>query len=127
MLKQATGRDLELVEMESRSNVPANLPPELDQRIQKLAIAAYQAAGCKDWARIDIRMDKAGNLFVLEANLGPGIASDCIFARMAFAAGWSFDKLVNTILNHAVERYRDAGSERINTYLGSLAAERERA
>jgi len=127
LLKQATGRDLELVEMESRSKVPANLPPELDERIQKLAIAAYQAAGCKDWARIDIRMDKEGNLFVLEANLGPGIASDCIFARMAFAAGWSMDKLVNTILNHAVERYRDAGSERINTYLGSLAAERERA
>ena len=44
-----------------------------------------------------------------------------------FAAGWSFDKLVNTILNHAIERYRDAGSERINTYLSSLAAERERA
>ena len=30
-------------------------------------------------------------------------------------------------INHAIERYRDAGSERINTYLGSLAAERERA
>ena len=127
LLKQATGRDLELVEMESRSNVPANLPPELDQRIQKLAIAAYQAAGCKDWARIDLRMDKAGNLYILEANLGPGIASDCIFARCAFAAGWSMDKLVNTILDHAIERYRDVGSERINTYLGSLAAERERA
>lgn len=127
MLKQATGRDLELVEMESRSNVPANLPPELDQRIQKLAIAAYQAAGCKDWARIDLRMDKDGNLFVLEANLGPGIASDCVFARCAFAAGWTMEKLVNTILNHAIERYRDTGSERINNYLGSLAVERERA
>jgi D-alanine-D-alanine ligase len=113
--------------MESRSNVPANLPSELDQRIQKLAIAAYQAAGCKDWARIDLRMDKAGNLYILEANLGPGIASDCIFARMAFAAGWDMTKLVNTILNHALERYRNAGSERINTYLGSLAAEREHA
>lgn len=127
MLKQATGRDLELVEMESRSNVPANLPQELDQRIQKLAIAAYQAAGCKDWARIDLRMDKDGNLFVLEANLGPGIASDCVFARCAFAAGWTMEKLVNTILNHAIERYRDTGSERINNYLGSLAVERERA
>jgi hypothetical protein len=127
MLKQATGRDLELVEMESRSNVPANLPPELDQRIQKLAIAAYQAAGCKDWARIDLRMDKDGNLFVLEANLGPGIASDCVFARCAFANGWTMEKLVNTILNHAIERYRDTGSERINNYLGSLAIERERA
>lgn len=127
LLKQATGRDLELVEMESRSNVPAHLPQELDERIQKLAIAAYQAAGCKDWARIDLRMDQAGNLYVLECNLGPGIASDCIFARCAFAAGWSFEKLVNTILNHAVERYQAQDSQRVNTYLGSLAVERERA
>lgn len=127
LLKQATGLDLELVQMESVSRVPANLPAELDERLQKLAIAAYQAAGCKDWARVDLRMDSAGKLYILEVNLGPGIASDCVFARMAFAKGWSFADLVNTILNHAVERYRAAGDERINTYLGSLALERERA
>ncbi|MEZ4668602.1 MAG: hypothetical protein R3E39_11880 [Anaerolineae bacterium] len=127
LLKQATGRELELVRMESVSRVPANLPAELDEQVQKLAIAAFQAAGCKDWARVDLRMDEHDKLHVLEVNLGPGIASDCVFARMAFAKGWTFAEMVNTILNHAVERYRAAGDERINTYLGSLAMERERA
>ncbi len=129
MLKTATGRDLELVEMESRSNVPANLPPELDGRITELAIAAYQAVGCKDWARVDLRMDQAGNLVVLEVNLGPGIASDCVFARCAFAAGWTFDQLVNTILNHAVARYPQFNGQaqsQSQSYLGSLALERQR-
>jgi D-alanine-D-alanine ligase len=131
LLKQATGRDLELVEMESRSKVPANLPPELEERIQDLAIAAFTALGCKDWARVDIRMDQDGRLYVLEVNLGPGIASDCVFARCAFAAGWSFERLVNTILKHAVERYPHlSGQLETNVheqnYLGSLALERER-
>lgn len=131
LLKEATGRDLELVEMESRSNVPANLPLELDERIQALAIKAFNALDCRDWARVDIRMDKDGRLYVLEVNLGPGIASDCVFARCAFAAGWTFDKLVNTILNHAIERYphlsgKTEGNIHEQHYLGSLALERER-
>lgn len=130
LLRQATGRDLEQTRMESRSNVPAKLVPELEERIQDTAIAAYHALGCKDWARVDLRMDKAGNLYVLEVNLGPGIASDCVFARCAFAKGWDFKQLVNTILQHAVERHphlsgkpQDDDTKRF--HLGSLAVERE--
>ena len=77
-------------------------------------------------------MDKAGQLYVLEVNLGPGVASDCIFARCAFAAGWSFEQLVNTILNHAVERYPQlSGKKEANGngrfFLGTLAKEKELA
>jgi D-alanine-D-alanine ligase-like ATP-grasp enzyme len=133
LLKQATGRDLEQVRMESRSLVPANLPPELDQRIQGTAIAAFHALSCKDWARVDIRMDEQSNLYVLEVNLEPGIASDCIFARCAFALGWDFNRLVNTILDHAIERYprlsgkTNSARAAQRSHLGSLAVERERA
>lgn len=130
LLKESTGRDLELVEMESRSRVPSGLPVELETRIQQTAIAAFNAIGCKDWARIDLRMDKDGQLYVLEVNLGPGIASDCVFARCGFAAGWTFDQLVNNILNHAVERYPhlngQAEKKPTAAYLGTLAVERER-
>ncbi len=129
LLKESTGRDLELVEMESRSRVPSGVEPELERRIQAAAIAAFNAIGCKDWARVDMRMDKQGNLYVLEVNLGPGIASDCVFARCGFAAGMTFDDLVNTILNHAIERYPhlsgrpDKSPSRF--HLGTLAVERE--
>jgi len=129
LLKESTGRNLELVEMESRSRVPAGLEPELESRIQAIAVAAFNAIGCKDWARVDMRMDKQGNLYVLEVNLGPGIASDCVFARCGFAAGMTFDELVNTILNHAIERYPQLSGRPDQTpsrfHLGTLAVERE--
>ena len=67
MLKQITGQhDMEYVGMESRSVTPADVPPEVAERIQQTAIAAYNAIGCADWARVDMRMDHDGNLYVLE-------------------------------------------------------------
>ncbi len=106
MLKQVTGQhDLEFVEMESRSVAPADVAPELAEHIQQTAIAAYHAVSGQDWARVDIRMDREGNLYVLEVNLEPGIAPDYVFSRMAYAAGWTYTELINRILNHAIDRY----------------------
>lgn len=112
MLKQVTGQaDLEYVGMESKSVAPADVSPELAERIQQTAIAAYNAIGCQDWARVDIRMDKAGNLYILELNLEPGIAPDFVFSKMAYAAGWTYTDLINRILNHAIERYPQLQAE----------------
>jgi hypothetical protein len=67
---------------------------------------------------------------VLEVNLGPGIASDCVFARCSFAAGWTFDQLVNNILNHAIERHPHLNGANVtnvngnSAYLGTLARDR---
>lgn len=113
LLKRATNNpDLQHVKMESYSKAPADLSPEMTQRIQQLAIDAFTAIGCVDWARVDIRMDKAGNPYVLEVNLAPGIASDCVFAMCGFAAGWTYTQLVNNILNHAIDRYAHLKAKR---------------
>lgn len=119
LLRKVTGQDLKLVLMESRSIPPAEVPPDVAEHIRKTAIAAYQAMHCKDWARVDLRMDKAGNLYVLEVNNGPAIASDCVFAICATAAGWSYNQLVNTILNHAIERYPELNGQ-TDPRLGSI-------
>jgi len=69
----------------------------------------------------------SGFMDVLEVNLVPGIASDCVFARCGFAAGWTFDQLVNNILNHAIERHPHLNGANVNNvngnsaYLGTLA------
>jgi D-alanine-D-alanine ligase len=106
MLKDITGQpDMEYVGMESKSLAPADVSPELAARIQRTAIAAYNAIGCQDWARVDLRMDKDENLYVLEVNLEPGIAPDYILPKMADAAGWDYNHLINQILNHALDRY----------------------
>jgi D-alanine-D-alanine ligase len=112
MLKQVTGQhDLEYVGMESRSVAPADVSPEVAERIQQTAIAAYNAVSAQDWARVDMRMDQDGNLYVLEVNLEPGIAPDYVFSRMAYAAGWTYPELINRILNHAIDRYPDLMGE----------------
>jgi|FLYN01.1.fsa_nt_gi D-alanine-D-alanine ligase len=106
MLKVITGQhEMKAIPVESETLAPADIPPDVADRIQKMAIAAYQAIGCLDWARVDLRMDKAGNLYVLEVNLEPGVAPGYAFSKMGFAAGWTYTELINRILNHAIERY----------------------
>jgi D-alanine-D-alanine ligase len=104
-LKQVVGEDITFSPMESQSVAPADLSPDLAARIQGVSVAAYQAVGCRDWARIDLRMDANGTIYILDVNLEPGIAPDYVMYKSAKAAGWTYPQLVNRILQHAVERY----------------------
>jgi D-alanine-D-alanine ligase len=130
MLKDVTGRDLELVEMESYTQIPAEIPPELAARISQLAVDAFRVLECQDWGRVDLRMDHAGNLYLLEMNLEPGIAPDYAFTRCGEAAGMDYVTFVNTILQIAASRYphlsghAPAVNERARQYLGSLARDK---
>lgn len=111
-LKQVKGQELEYIPMESKSVAPADVPLELAHRIEQVAIAAYQVTGCLDWARIDLRMDSDGTIYILDINLEPGIAPDYVVNTSAVAAGWSYDKLIGRILDHAIERYPDLHPQR---------------
>jgi D-alanine-D-alanine ligase len=104
-LERLTGETYEFVPTQSVSVAPADLPPDVTARIQQIAVATYTALHCQDWARIDLRMDAQGNVYVIDVNLEPAIAPDYAMARSAQAAGWSYARLVNTILDHALERY----------------------
>jgi D-alanine-D-alanine ligase len=70
-----------------------------------LALKAYEAVGCRDYARIDIRFDENNTPHVLEVNAFPSLVSDgSSFALMASAAGLSFLTLIEKILDIAIER-----------------------
>jgi D-alanine-D-alanine ligase len=105
MAKQITGRDVEYIQYNSDSVAPADLTPDEAQQIESAAIGAYQALGCRDWARIDLRMDDRGTAYLFDVNLEPAIAPEYAVARAARAAGWTYTALVNRILEHALERY----------------------
>jgi D-alanine-D-alanine ligase len=84
---------------------PAKINRRLEQKIQNTAIRAYQAMGCRDYARVDMRVDKTGNVFVLEVNPNPDISpSGSGFARSATAFGWSYGQLINNIVQSAFKR-----------------------
>jgi D-alanine-D-alanine ligase len=86
--------------------VPANLNERTRRRVEKVALTAYEALNCRDYARIDIRLNKKGVPFVIEVNPNPDISSDSGFARAAAADGISHEELLYTIANFALSRKR---------------------
>ena len=83
---------------------PAPLKEKTIKRINKVAVAAFEALKCRDYARVDIRLDGKGIPHVIEVNPNPDISSDSGFARASKAAGINHEELLSTIANFALER-----------------------
>ena len=83
---------------------PANINETLRKRIYKIAIFAFEALGCRDYARIDFRLNGKGIPYVIEVNPNPDISSDSGFARASKATGISHSELLFTIANFALQR-----------------------
>ncbi len=89
-----------------RYRCPPDLSASLLQRIEEVALGSYRVLGCRDVARIDIRLGDDGTPYFLEANPLPGLApgySDLVI--IAEFMGWSYGQLIETILCHAFGRY----------------------
>jgi len=80
---------------------PAPLPHEKLEQVQQIAHAAMHHLELLDFCRVDMRMDSAGSLFVLEVNPLPLLqpdAQEASFVASALAAGYSYQDMVNRIL-----------------------------
>lgn len=84
---------------------PADVPPSLAEELKNTALKAYEMMGCRDYARVDLRLGEDGNLKVLEVNPNPDISSNAGLARAANAAGLTYSKLIAGIVAAASERY----------------------
>ncbi len=87
---------------------PARIPDDLRAAIEAVTLRAYHVLGCRDWSRIDVRLDATGAPNVIEINPLPGILPDpeensCL-PKAARAAGLSYDELIQACLVHAAER-----------------------
>jgi len=87
---------------------PAGVPQVLNDVLQATALAAYRALGCRDWARVDLRLDERSVPHVLEVNPLPGIipdpAANSCFPRAAHAAGMAYADLIQTVTRIAWRR-----------------------
>ncbi len=113
------GRALPIVELDYSTHrpekpldifqCPARCTPELERRIEEIAMAAYRSLRCRDWARIDIRCDDEGTPHILEVNPLPGVipdpAANSCYPKAARAAGLSFDEVILQVLRAAAARY----------------------
>ncbi|MEK7748168.1 MAG: D-alanine--D-alanine ligase [Nitrospirota bacterium] len=80
---------------------PANLPPEIYQRMLALGLKAHHALGCLGYSRADFILDKEFQPYLLEVNTLPGMTETSLIPEMARGAGISFDQLVEKILGAA--------------------------
>ena len=90
-----------------RSGEAKNLPEGKAQEIQHLAKRVYRALGLSGYARIDVRMDAEGRVYVLEANPNPQIAHDEDFSDSAEKSGYTYKDLLQELLNIGL-RWRPA-------------------
>jgi len=83
---------------------PAELPDGVTERAQELALRTYELLGCYGFGRVDLMLDAAGELYVLEANPIPGLTETSLLPQAAETAGIGFDDLVGRILQSAFAR-----------------------
>ena len=87
---------------------PARITRELQASIERVTLDAFRVLGCRDWARIDVRLDAVGVPNVLEVNPLPGIlpdpADNSCLPKAARAAGISYDELIQNCLKYAAAR-----------------------
>ena len=84
---------------------PAPVSEELAERLYELSLATFRACRCKDYARVDIRIDSSGNPFVLEINTMASLGTGGSFVLAATKAGYSFQSLICRTLDIAHQRY----------------------
>jgi D-alanine-D-alanine ligase len=87
---------------------PAAIDDTLKAAIEQVTLRAYNALGCRDWSRIDVRLDAKGIPNIVEVNPLPGILpnpedNSCL-PKSAAAAGMSYDELIQSCVLAAAKR-----------------------
>ena len=84
--------------------IPPELPAEVVARAQELACRAHVALGCMGASRSDFIIDEAGQPYIIESNLIPGMTPASLFPDAANRAGRSFPELCRYLVELALER-----------------------
>jgi D-alanine-D-alanine ligase len=84
---------------------PAPIGDELLEHAKQIAVKAFNALGCADCARVDMRMDKDGKLYILETNSLPSMGEHGSYLIGAAHIGLDFTAMVNRLVEVASARY----------------------
>ncbi|CCV10499.1 ATP-grasp domain-containing protein [Mesorhizobium sp. STM 4661] len=88
---------------------PAQIESGLETMLRDISVATFRACNCQDYARVDFRIDRSGQPFVLEIGSMPTLDMSSSYSVAAATAGYSFSSLVNRILDIAHTRHFGIG------------------
>jgi len=88
---------------------PADIPSDLQQKIEQVIVKTCRIFRLRDWARIDVRLDEKGEPNIIEINPLPGVLpkpedNSCL-PKAARAAGYSYEQVINREVFEALKRY----------------------
>jgi D-alanine-D-alanine ligase len=99
-----------------------DLEPETVKYIEDVALRAYRALNCRDYARVDMRLDpKTGEPYILEVNPNPDLAESCAFNASSIASGRTYAQMICEIVELALARKR--GPRKVVTGVDALLNE----
>jgi D-alanine-D-alanine ligase len=94
-----------------RLQVPADVPPHVQQHAQQLAVRAWNAIGCSGLARVDFFLE-GEDLYISEINTIPGFTSTSVWGRLMGADGLGYPELVQRLIDLALQRHQQAKAYR---------------
>jgi len=90
---------------------PARIDEQITRKVQQLAIDAHNALFLKGYSRTDLILHN-GDLTVLETNTIPGMTATSLFPQSAEAAGYSFSRLLDLLIQLSIQEHERIKSRR---------------
>lgn len=90
---------------------PPNISKRALKRVEEVSLRAYQVTGCRDYARLDIRLAAKNHPYVLEVNPNPDLTEGVSFMESAEVAGYGFAETLRRIVEFALERRPEPSSD----------------
>jgi D-alanine-D-alanine ligase len=86
--------------------IPARISENVRKICENYSLETFKVMDCRQYARVDIRLDKNDKPYVLEVNTLPGFTETSLFPKSALKAGISFDSIIETLVDRATLDYR---------------------
>jgi D-alanine-D-alanine ligase len=83
---------------------PASLPSVVEEAIRDIALRSHLALGCRDYSRVDFRLDRMLRPYVIEVNANPDISPDAGYVRSLQCSGRNFTDFVAALIRSSLER-----------------------
>jgi len=98
--------------------VPADLPPEVEERVRELSLRVFDVMECDGMARVDFFVRDNGGVLVNELNTLPGFTPISMYPKLWEASGLSYTELLTRLVELALERAGRRGKLRREFDLG---------